>query len=67
MMQQYHWQCRIPHRCAPRGHREGAIEKPASNMMWGIDDAKFWTEEDGCCWFFPVIDHHDREIVGHRV
>jgi len=35
-------------------------------MMWGTDGTKFWTEEDGWCWLFPVIDHHDREIMGHR-
>lgn len=66
MMQQYQWQCKIPHHIAPRGHREGTVEKPASNMMWGTDGTKFWTQEDGWCWFFPVIDHHDREIIGHR-
>jgi putative transposase len=67
MMQRYQWQCKTPHWKAPRGHREGVVEKPASNMMWGTDGTKFWTEEDGWCWFFPVIDHHDREIPGHRV
>lgn len=36
-------------------------------MMRGTDGTKFWTVEDGWCWFFPVIDHHDREIIGHRV
>jgi putative transposase len=66
MMQRYQWQCRIPHHNAPRGHREGTVEKPVSNMMWGTDGTKFWTQEDGWCWFFPVIDHHDREIIGHR-
>jgi transposase InsO family protein len=35
--------------------------------MWGADGTKFWTVEEGWCWFFPVIDHHDREIVGCRV
>jgi putative transposase len=66
-MQRNEWQCLTPHHSAPRGHREGTVEKPASNMMWGTDGTKFWTEEDGWCWFFPVIDHHDREIMGHRV
>ena len=64
MMQRHNWQCRIPHRGVPRGHREGTVAKPASNMMWG--GTKFWTAEDGWCWLFPVIDHHDREIIGHR-
>ena len=67
MMQRYHWQCKTPCFRAPRGHREGTVEKPASNMMWGTDGTKFWTEDDGWCWFFPVIDHHDRGIIGHRI
>lgn len=66
MMQRHNWQCRIPHRGVPRGHRESTVAKPASNMMWGTDGTKFWTVEDSWCWFFPVIDHHDREIIGHR-
>jgi putative transposase len=66
MMQRHNWQCRIPHRGATRGHREGIVAKPASNMMWGTDGTKYWTVEDGWCWLFPVIDHHDREIIGHR-
>ncbi len=66
MMQRYRWQCRTPSHSAPRGHREGTVEKPASNMMWGTDGTKFWTIDDGWCWFFPVIDHHDREIIGYR-
>jgi putative transposase len=34
-------------------------------MMWGTDGTKFWTVEDGWCWLFPVIDHRDRQIIGH--
>lgn len=66
MMQRHNWQRRIPHRGAPRGHREGTVAKPASNMMRGTDGTRFWTVEDGWCRLFPVIDHHDREIIGHR-
>jgi transposase InsO family protein len=67
IMQRHEWQCKTPHHNAPRGQREGTVEKPMSNMMWGTDGTKFWTEEDGWCWLFPVIDHHDREIIGHRI
>lgn len=67
IMQRHEWQCATPHHNAPRGHREGTVEKPASNMVWGTDGSKFWTEEDGWCWFFLVIDHHDREIMSHRI
>ncbi|OPX92799.1 MAG: Integrase core domain protein [Syntrophorhabdus sp. PtaU1.Bin002] len=67
IMQRHEWQCATPHHNAPRGHREGTVEKPVSNMRGGTDGTKFWTEEDGWCWLFPVIDHHDREIIGHRI
>jgi len=67
LMQRHEWQCVTPRHHAPRGHREGTVEKPESNMMWGTDGTKFWTEENGWCWLFPVIDHHDREIIGHRI
>lgn len=67
IMQDHGWQCITPRHHAPRGQHEGTVEKPESNMMWGTDGTKFWTEEDGWCWLFPVIDHHDREIMGHRV
>jgi putative transposase len=67
LMQRNKWQCVTPHHKASRGHHEGIVEKPVSNMMWGTDGTKFITEEDGWCWLFPVIDHHDREIIGHRM
>jgi len=67
IMQRHEWQCKTPHHIAPRGQREGTVEKPVSNMMWGTDGTTFWTEEDGWCWLFPVIDHHDREIIGYRI
>lgn len=67
IMQRCQWQCKTLHHQAPRGHGGGTVEKPESNMMWGTDGTKFWTEEDGWCWLFPVIDHHDREIMGHRI
>jgi transposase InsO family protein len=67
LMQRNRWQCVTPRHGAPRGHHDGTVEQPASNLMWGTDGTKFWTDEEGWCWLFPVIDHHDREIMGHRL
>ena len=36
------------------------------NKMWGTDGKQFWTEEDGQCWFFGVIDHCNDEILSHH-
>ena len=33
----------------------------------GADAAKFWTEEDGWCWFFGVVDHFNSECVGWTI
>jgi transposase InsO family protein len=32
--------------------------------MWGADATRFYTEEDGWCWFFGAIDHYVDELVG---
>src|SRR5262249_58672653 len=32
--------------------------------MWGTDATRFYTEEDGWCWFFGAIDHCVDELVG---
>ncbi|MBI1845688.1 MAG: transposase [Candidatus Rokubacteria bacterium] len=32
--------------------------------MWGTDGTRFYTEQDGWCWFFGAIDHHLDKIVG---
>src|SRR5262245_5977494 len=32
--------------------------------MWGTDATRFYTEQDGWCWFFGAIDHHLDEVVG---
>ena len=37
------------------------------NTMWGADATRFYTAEDGWCWFFGAIDHHADDIVGHHV
>jgi hypothetical protein len=32
--------------------------------MWGTDATRFYTDEDGWCWFFGAIDHCVDELVG---
>lgn len=32
--------------------------------MWGTDATRFYTEQDGWCWFFGAIDHGIDEVVG---
>ena len=43
---------------------DGTIITDMPNRMWGTDGKKFYTEEDGWCWFFGVIDHCNDEILG---
>jgi len=43
---------------------DGTIITPALNQMWGTDGKQFWTQEEGMCWFFGVIDHCNDEILG---
>ena len=35
--------------------------------MWGADATRFYTRQDGWCWFFGAIDHFCEDIVGWHV
>lgn len=35
--------------------------------MWGTDATRFYTEQDGWCWFFGAIDHYSDDLVGWHV
>jgi transposase InsO family protein len=50
----------------PNGNpaHDGTIITERPDVMWGTDGTRFYTEEDGWCWFFGAIDHHLDEIVG---
>ena len=50
----------------PNGNpaHDGTITTERPDVMWGTDGTRFYTEEDGWCWFFGAIDHHLDEIVG---
>ncbi|HXH05152.1 MAG TPA: IS3 family transposase, partial [Vicinamibacterales bacterium] len=42
----------------------GTITTDRPDEMWGTDATRFYTEQDGWCWFFGAIDHHLAEVVG---
>jgi putative transposase len=42
----------------------GTIITARPEEMWGTDATRFYTEEDGWCWFFGAIDHCVDEVVG---
>jgi len=41
----------------------GTITTALPNRMWGTDGKKFYTQKEGWCWFFGVIDHFNDEIL----
>ena len=53
----------------PNGNpaHDGTITTDRPDVMWGTDGTRFYTEQDGWCWFFAAIDHHLAEIVGWHV
>ncbi len=52
----------------PNGNpaHDGTITTDRPDVMWGTDATRFYTEEDGWCWFFGAVDHHTDEIVGYH-
>ncbi len=53
----------------PNGNpaHEGTITTDRPDVMWGTDATRFYTEQDGWCWFFGAVDHYTDEIVGWHV
>jgi putative transposase len=45
----------------------GTIITTRPNEMWGTDATRFYTEQDGWCWFFGSIDHYSDDLVGWHV
>jgi transposase InsO family protein len=45
----------------------GTIRTSRLNELWGTDATRFYTLEDGWCWFFGAIDHCSEDIVGWHV
>jgi transposase InsO family protein len=54
---------------SPHGNpaHDGTIITERPDEMWGTDATRFYTEQDGWCWFFGAIDHHGDELVGWHV
>ena len=53
----------------PRGDRShsGRITTDAPNELWGTDATRFYTKEEGWCWFFGAVDHCVSDVVGWHV
>ena len=50
----------------PNGNpaHDGTIITDRPDVMWGTDATRFYTEQDGWCWFFGAVDHGIDEVVG---
>lgn len=50
----------------PNGNpaHDGAITTRRPDEMWGTDATRFYTEQEGWCWFFGAVDHGTDEVVG---
>lgn len=46
-----------------KNEHNGNIKTDLPNVMWGTDGKRFFTRQDGWCWFFGVIDHFNDEII----
>jgi transposase InsO family protein len=42
----------------------GTITTTRPDVMWGTDATRFYTEQEGWCWFFGAVDHGTDEVVG---
>jgi putative transposase len=42
----------------------GTITTTQPDTMWGTDATRFYTEQEGWCWFFGAVDHGTDEVVG---
>lgn len=54
------------HAHGPRAHN-GTIITDRPDRLWGTDATRFYTEQDGWCWFFGAIDHCVEDLVGWHV
>lgn len=50
-----------------KSSHDGKIISDRPNDMWGADGTCFWTDQEGMCWFFGVIDHFNSECVGIEI
>ena len=54
------------HAHGDRSHR-GTIKTERPDELWGTDATRFWTRQEGWCWFFGAIDHCAADVVGWHV
>jgi transposase InsO family protein len=57
---------RRKHERGDRSH-SGTIRTERPDELWGTDATRFYTQEEGWCWFFGAIDHCVEDIVGWHV
>ena len=57
---------RFRHERGDRSH-SGRITTDRPNELWGTDATRFYTKEDGWCWFFGAVDHCVTDVVGWHV
>lgn len=57
---------RRKHERGDRSH-SGTIRTERPDELWGTDATRFYTEQEGWCWFFGAIDHCVEDIVGWHV
>jgi len=50
-----------------KNKHDGIITTFEPNIMWATDGKKFYTEKEGWCWFFGVIDHFNDEIISWHI
>jgi len=46
---------------------DGRIIEDEPNKTWATDGKKFFTQKEGWCWFFGVIDHFNDEILNWHI
>ena len=68
LMQQAHLLAptRRRHTRGDRAHA-GTITTTRPDALWGTDAARFYTRQEGWCWFFGAIDHCVEDVVGWHV
>lgn len=58
------------HRPVKQGSRrkhDGTIITQKPNELWATDGKQFYTEKEGLCWIWSVIDHFNDEILGQYI
>lgn len=57
---------RTGHPHGPKAH-DGTIVTERPDEVWGTDATRFYTRQEGWCWWFGAVDHYTDEVVGWSV